>query len=68
MTVFLLVIIPTEFRLVHNPKENCLYGHISYNLKGNGALVACNRLGFVSLPVRETRASRHNGGTTEGLL
>ena len=34
LTVFLLIINPTEFRLVHNHKENFHCDHISFNLKG----------------------------------
>ena len=35
VTVFLLIMNPTEIRLVHNQKENCHYGRIPFSLKGN---------------------------------
>ena len=34
VAVFLLVMGQTEFRLVHNEKENCYYRHIPFNLEG----------------------------------
>ena len=35
VTVFLQIMNPTEFRLVHNQKENCHYDHIPFNFKVN---------------------------------
>ena len=33
VAVFLLIMNPTEFRLVHSRNENCHYDHIPFNLK-----------------------------------
>ena len=38
VTVFILIMNPTEFRLVHNQKENSHYDHIPINLKVFGNL------------------------------
>ena len=32
MTVFLLIMNPTEFRWLHNQKETCRYNHVSFKL------------------------------------
>ena len=43
MAVFLVIMNPTEFRLVHNDKKNRHYDHIPFNLKGirNRFLCVC---------------------------
>ena len=38
-TVFFPILNQTEFHLAQNRKENCLYDHIPFNVKGIGRIV-----------------------------
>ena len=47
VTVFLLIMNPTEFQYVHNQKENRHYDHLPFNLKDirNSLFLSANKTG-----------------------